>query len=402
VRIEKLVYGGSGLGRWEGKVVFVPFVLPGEEVSYTAVNDRKDLTEARLAAVEAPSPQRIAARCPYFGRCGGCHYQHAGYDYQLEQKRSILSEVLKRIGRFDPPEHIGIVSAEPWGYRNRIQVHLRDGRAGFLEPGSNRLCEVENCPVASPKLNEALAALGRMARDRRFPRFVRTIELFSNETAVQLNVLGTEANRHVARSFFDWASEQIPGLAGSVLEYPAAGETFRVGHRSFFQVNRFFVDDLVTTALGDEMGEHAFDLYAGVGLFSLPLTKRFQHVTAVEAGAGAFNDLEWNASRHGDSIEAVRHSVDLFLEGVTKAPCFVLADPPRAGLGKTVIRQLLRLMPRRLAIVSCDPATLARDLAALLGGGYAIQSVSLVDLFPHTFHIETVVHLLLSGERQGP
>ncbi len=347
---------------------------------------------AELDELLEPSAERVVPRCPVFARCGGCHYQHADAAFQLERKREILREGLQRIGKLDPPEEIRLISGPAWGYRNRIQLQVQGRRLGFHESGSHRLCPVTECVIASPRLNEALAALRKMTGERRFPRFLRTVELFTNENEIQVNT--TEAGtQRVARSFFDWCADRIPGAVSSALEYGAAGEVFRVSPRSFFQVNRCLIDQFVEEALGDAAGESAVDLYAGVGLFSLPLARRFRSVQAVESSLSAVRDLEFNAQRAGLPVSIHRMAAAGFLEGLTQAPDFILADPPRAGLGTQTAAQLIRLSPARLALVSCDPATLARDLAALLGAGYRMEKLTLIDLFPQTFHIESVARL---------
>ncbi|HXG33243.1 MAG TPA: class I SAM-dependent RNA methyltransferase [Bryobacteraceae bacterium] len=391
VAVEKWVYGGQGLARLEGRAVLVPFVLPGETARVRVRRERPGLLEAELVEVLTSVPDRVLPPCPYFQRCGGCHYQHAGYPFQVEHKRNVLIEVLRRIGKIAPPEFVGTIAGEPWEYRNRTQFHLRGREIGYMEAGSHRLCAVERCAISSPKINEALGALRGMLRERRFPGFLRSIELFTNESEVQLNVL--ESEQPPARSFFEWCAERIPGAAAGSLDYPAAGYVFRVSHGSFFQTNRFLIDRLVQCALEGVEGETAVDLYAGVGLFSLPLARRFRRVTAVESGGSAFRDLEYNAARAGLPVQAVRTSSEQFLEALSEPPDFVLADPPRAGLGKTVVGHLLRLRPARIVIVSCDPATLARDLGMLVGGGYRLEGLTLVDLFPQTYHIESVARL---------
>jgi 23S rRNA (uracil1939-C5)-methyltransferase len=252
ITIEKLVYGGEGLARVEGRVMLMPYVLPGERA---AVEPQGDL-RARLIDVEDPSPQRTTPGCPYFGTCGGCHYQHANYDYQVEQKIAILREVMRRVGKFEAPEHIRSITGPEWQYRNRSQFHIRGGRLGYLKAGSHELVPIEKCPISSPRINECIQALNRMLRDRRFPSFVSEIEVFTNETETQLNVLQT--SRPVAKSFFDWASEEIPGYVSGPISY----QGFRVSHKSFFQVNRFLVDQLVDAAIGDVQGVSALDLYA--------------------------------------------------------------------------------------------------------------------------------------------
>ncbi len=395
VMIEKLVYGGAGLARAGGRVLLVPFVLPGETVRVAVAAERPGMAEATLEEVLAASGARIDPPCPYFYRCGGCHYQHAEYGFQTEQKRAIVAETLRRLGKIEPPEQIDTIAGEPWGYRNRTQLHIANGRLGYFGLGTHDLVAVDRCPISSPKLNQTIAVLAGMLRDRRWPRFVRSLELFTNEEQVQVNV--RESGQFVARRFFDWCAGTIPGFAPGEIEYTAGGDTYRVGHRSFFQVNRFLVEPLVRRALEGAEGESAIDLYAGAGLFSLPLARKFARVDAVESSASAVRDLEYNAGRAGVAVTAHRASAEAFLDSLEAGPDFVLADPPRAGLGKTATRALLRLRPRRITIVSCDPSTLARDLAALAGDGYMLKRLSMIDLFPQTFHIETVTDLELQA-----
>jgi 23S rRNA (uracil1939-C5)-methyltransferase len=389
--IEKLVYGGQGLARANGRVVLVPFVLPGETVRVRVEAERRSILEARLDTVITPSAARTEPPCPFFFRCGGCQYQHATYEAQLEAKREILREVLRRVGKIEAPEEIPVIAAEPWGYRNRTQFHLANGEIGYFGPGSHRLVPVDRCPISSPMINESLTALRDMLGERRFPRFVNSIEVFTNETAVQLNVL--DSGQPVSKRFFEWCAERIPGYIDDAIEYAVGQVSYRVRHRSFFQVNRFLVEALVRAALEGAEGETALDLYSGVGLFSIPLAAKFPNVTAVESSGSAARDLEFNAERVAAQV-AVRHMpVEAFLESLEARPDFVLADPPRSGLGKLAVRQLLRLKPPRLTIVACDPATLARDLSALLAGGYGLDGLTLIDLFPQTFHIEAVARL---------
>ena len=389
VRVEKLVYGGEGLARWNGRVVFARFVLPGERIRARAEQEKPGLVRARMLEVLEAAPERVAAPCPVFGRCGGCHYQHAPYEYQLAAKQAILVEELRRLGKIEPPEEIAVLTGEPWGYRNRAQWHTDGTRIGYWEPRTHKLCGIEQCPIASPKVNQALQALNGMLRDRRWPRFVRSLEVFTDEEQVQLNV--RETDRPVARRFFDWCAETIPGLVTGAVDYRGR---FRVSSNAFFQVNRFLLDGLVETALADAAGETALDLYAGVGLFSLAMAPRFRQVMAVESGAGAVRDLQFNVERAGlANVRAVQRTAEEFLERLANAPDFVLLDPPRAGLGKDVVKRLSALRPRHLVIVSCDPATLARDLAGLKAAGYQVARMALVDLFPQTYHLETVVRL---------
>ena len=387
--MEKLVYGGEGLARLDGRVVFTPFVLPGERIRAQARQEKPGLVRAQAVEVLAPSPERVVAPCEYFARCGGCHYQHAPYDYQLQTKRGILIEELRRLGKIEPPSEIGIVQGDPWGYRNRAQLHVEHGRLGFREARSHRLCAIDHCPISSPAVNDAIRTLVSMQRDGRWPRFVRSLEVFTDERQVQLNVLDTE--RPVARRFFDWAAELIPGMVTGALDYEGR---FRVSSNSFFQVNRFLHDRLAESALEGLEGETALDLYAGVGLFSMPLARQFRSVMAIESGGGAVRDLQFNAERAGlTNLKSEQRSAEEYLAGVSRAPELVVVDPPRAGIGKVVVERLLQVRPKRVVIVACDPSTLARDLSGLVGGGYRIAKMTLVDLFPQTFHMETVVRL---------
>ena len=389
--MEKLVYGGDGLARLEGRVVLAPFALPGERIRVRAEQEKPGLMRASTLEMLEPAPERVAAPCPYFTRCGGCHYQHASYEYQVTAKRAILAEELRRLGKIEPPDEIAVVAAEPWAYRNRVQLHVEGTRLGYRQMRSHKLCAIGRCPIASPKINEAIDALAGMLRDRRWPRFVRSLEIFTDERQAQLNVL--DADRPVARRFFEWCGETIPGLVEGALDYQ---DRFRVSRGSFFQVNRFLAGRLVETALEGVEGETALDLYAGVGPFSLALARRFREVTAVESGSAAARDLEFNAARAGlVNVQVEQRPVEAYLEALAQAPEFVLADPPRAGLGKAAVKRLAELRPPRLTLVACDPATMARDVAGLLTAGYRIQKLTMVDLFPQTYHLETVVALRL-------
>ena len=249
---------------------------------------------------------------------------------------------------------------------------------------SRQLVPIDQCPIASPKINEVVAALTRLVRDPRWPRFIQSLEIFTDERQVQWNVI--ESDQPVAKRFFEWLAGEVPGTVTGPLEYAVNDVRFRVSGDSFFQVNRFLLPRLAEIAIGQPGGESAWDLYAGVGLFSVPLSRRFSKVTAVESGRAA-SDL-----RHNARVAVVPEQTEVFLAKARGAPDFVLADPPRAGLGKTVTARLVELLPRQLVIVACDPATLARDLAAL-HPAYEIEGITLVDLFPQTFHLETIVRL---------
>lgn len=397
-RVEKLIFGGSGLIRHEGKTFLVPEVAPGEQVRFALKKDHKQWAEGTLLEVQEASAERREPFCPVFSKCGGCQYQHLDYAFQLHQKREILLETLERVGKVAKVPEVDILSASPREYRNRVQVHLDGARIGYRFQGSNRLVPIDECPIAAPALNQAIRALRDMSREPRFPRFLESVEIFSNDEETLLSVLSTRGGeRRVAKWFIEWCAERIPGADQGELVYKAAGCQFQVGHKSFFQTNRYLIDGLVERVLRTVKADSALDLYSGVGLFAVPLAKKDKRVMAVESSSSAVRDLEVNAANHGVRMDSVKASVDAYLAAARSVPAHVIADPPRAGLGKSVVRDLLRLRPERLTIVSCDPATLARDLNALQGGGYALEAMALVDLFPNTAHMETVIDLVLGS-----
>jgi 23S rRNA (uracil1939-C5)-methyltransferase len=391
VTVDKWVYGGDSLARVEGRVLLAPFLIPGETARVETQPHGKQMLRGSNPQVLTASPERTGPPCPYFFRCGGCHYQHARYEFQVAQKTEILREQLRRVGHLEYTGEIRAVSARDLGYRNRTQFHTDGESIGYYEEGTHRLVPIEHCPISAPEINAALAAILEMMRDPRWPRFLRSLELFTNGREVLLNILDSE--RPLARHFFDWCAERIPNLAGDSLEYEVGPDVFRVGHTSFFQVNRFLVDALAQAATEGAQGATAMDLYSGVGLFSIRLARQFAAVTAVESGRGAVQDLVENARRAGIQVEAVKDNVESYLATVQTTPDFVLADPPRSGVGKRVVRELVRLAPPRIRLVACDPSTLARDVASLAAGGYALTTVTMVDLFPHTYHIEAIANL---------
>lgn len=393
VQIEKLVYGGDGLARIDGQVVLVPYTLPAEELRITTRRVKNGLLRGTPGELLQPSPARVKPGCEYFGECGGCHYQHADYAHQLECKTEILRETLARTGGVHFEGEIRTVSAEPWGYRNRIQLHFANGKAGFHRAGSHDVYGISHCPISSPFLNEAIAQFSTAVRQPQWPKFLRSLDLFTNESELQLTI--ADSTRPVAARFFEWCGTFLPPLAPAAIEYAAAGHVFRISRGTFFQVNRFLVDKLVEEVTRDVEGSKALDLYAGAGLFSVPLAEKCGELTAVERGGPAFRDLEWNTQNHGN-IRSAKGSAEEFLSQLEQRPDVVVADPPRAGMDKHATAELLRLKPEWLVVVSCDPATLARDCKALQAA-YRLERVTLVDLFPQTYHFETVAKLRIAA-----
>ena len=423
--IEKLVYGGDGLAHAEGNTVFVPYVLPGEQVRVSAKKRQKKLLWTDLLEVISPAKERGKPNCPHFQKCGGCHYQHISATEQLRLKKEILQETLSRLGgiSWDGPilEH----TAEPYGYRNRAQWAVRRGMPrslGYFLPESSVVLAIDECPVLSPLLAQTFLKLQDMTRSGTLPTGVQEIEAFadSRDEKLALNVAFERFGKPAREltSVFHNALPQLESvllldqkknkfeLSGpGYLLHEADGYRYRVSHLSFFQVNRFLVEDLLQTVVANARGEVALDLYAGVGFFTLPLAKTFARVVSVDANLAATRDLQANAELAGVSIAAHNEHAELFLRKTKERPEFVVLDPPRAGLGAHAPRDLAELSAREIVYLSCDPSTLARDLAVLTNSSrrpkaidapsnhYEITEMHLFDLFPQTFHIETLVRL---------
>lgn len=427
--IEKLIYGGDGLARLPAdergrrKTVFVPFVLAGEEVEAEVAEQKAEFVRAHVLRVLQAAPGRIAPKCPYFLRCGGCHYQHASYEHQLEIKAAILKETLARIAKLQLEAELQVHASPPWNYRNRtrLRVHGEPFALGYYRFGSHALLPVEECPISSPLINRAIAALWQLGREGKVPAGIGEVELFAGSEDAQLLVQAymeeaSQPRGAVLKAFFAALAQALPEAAGIAcfraepaahaprnqalpqlnsgageLVYRTGEHEYRVSAGAFFQVNRHLTDDLVRIVTAGRQGRAALDLYAGVGLFALPLARSFERVTAVESSQISHSDLQYNSP---ENVQAVRATTEQHLQSVTETPDLVVVDPPRGGLGQAVAQALGRLQAPHLTYVSCDPATLARDLHVLLPAGYAIEQAHLVDLFPQTFHLETVLHLV--------
>lgn len=420
VQIEKPVYGGAFLARHEGKAVFVPLTLPGEEARVRIVDDKRGYATAEVEEIVSAVPQRIEAICPYFGSCGGCHYQHAPYDAQLEFKLAILRETLERGGVHAPAE-IAVLAAEPhtqsWAYRNRIRLAFdAAGHPGYRGRRSHAVVPIAECPIAAPLLAEAARQFTQFAQQLAPALRPMEISLFCNadETALLISVFSAGGNKDRFEELGRALKEQLPALKGmefvveerdgktqqrvaqwgeNSLSYHAADFDYRVDHGAFFQVNRWLVDGLVEGVSAGQSGALAWDLFAGVGLFARQLTASFASVVAVESAPAAISALKQNLS--GTPATAVKAETLAFLRRSQRGdrPDLIVVDPPRTGLGAETTAALAQIGAPALVYVSCDPATLARDLRALATTGYAIESVTLADLFPQTFHLETVVRL---------
>ncbi|HME33992.1 MAG TPA: 23S rRNA (uracil(1939)-C(5))-methyltransferase RlmD [Candidatus Sulfotelmatobacter sp.] len=464
--IEKLIYGGDGLARLpaapdtavpanddvraRGKAVFVPFVLAGEKIEASLTEQKSGFARARVDAVVEPSPHRIQPACPYFTRCGGCHYQHASYEHQLEIKKEILRENLRRIAKLDSPFDIEVHPSPPWNYRNRSRLQIRTGQiqtgqaqhssafaAGYFKLASHELLPVEQCPISSPLINRGIASLWHSGRAGKVPTGVREVEFFANADDTQLLVdvgCAGAARRAAVRGWAEELRAAMPEITGVVafrepnpgdrkagaqeilvtvgvshLTYQTQRAAYRVSAGSFFQTNRHLTDELVKIVTAGQSGKQALDLYAGVGLFSTALSD-FYHVISVEPSQTSTGDLSYNQPSNGETVQATAEEYLARAENSGRVgkgapiphtlnkPDLVVVDPPRSGLGERVARSLASLGAPRVFYVSCDPATLARDLVPLLAAGYRVEQVHLVDLFPQTYHLESVVHLVRNSD----
>jgi 23S rRNA (uracil1939-C5)-methyltransferase len=416
VQIAKPIYGGAFLARLEGKAVFVPLTLPGEEARIRITQSKPGYSTAEAEEIVTAAPERIMPACPHFGACGGCHYQHTGYETQLAFKQAILRETLER-GGVAVPEVIDVLAADPWHYRNRIRLAFDAvGNPGYRGRRSHAVIPVRECPIAAPLLVTAAQAAAEIAREIALALRPTEISLFcdAEETSLLASVFIASAHKARFDEFAQAFQKQIPALKGAELviegspgqlartiaqwgatslTYGAAGFDYRVDHGAFFQVNRWLVDSLVERVTAGHQGALAWDLFAGVGLFARRLTASFERVVAVESAPSATEALAENLK--GTQGKVVRSATFDFLRRARKGerPDLVVVDPPRTGLGAETCALLAEIAAPALAYVSCDPATLARDLRALANSGYAIESITLADLFPQTFHLETVVQL---------
>ena len=382
VEVERILPGGVGLAHAGGKTVFVSLAAPGDRVRVRIDRQQGELLFASIVEIITPSPERVEPPCPYFGRCGGCDFQQLTYEAQLAAKAGIIRDCLHRIARLENiPEIVVTPSPNNWRYRMRAtwQIDQEIRAIGYYERGSRRVCDVVDCAVLKPELQETLERV-RATGWREFPRDLKHLDGVVGENGVSLSP-----------SFAEFQTSE--------LTLTVRGEVYQYNADAFFQINPSLLGSLVENAIGDASGGTVLDLYCGVGLFTLPLARQFQKVIGVEANATATRfarrNLQLAGLRNANVITAT--VTDWFRSRPAGPVDFVLLDPPRAGAESAVIKGILNLQPRAISYVSCDPATLARDLRKLIGGGHVIESIAGFDLFPQTHHVETVVRLARSA-----
>lgn len=379
VTIERLLPGGWGLAHAaDGRTILVAQAAPQDRVKVRITRTRGQTVFATIAEILTPSPVRVTAPCVYYGRCGGCDFQHLTYSAQLTAKLGIVEDCLRRIAKTAPPDDFTIIPApQPFAYRTRAewQYEATTGHIGYFERGSHRVCDVRECLILAAPMQEKLTQVRRQSVD--VTSFDRDLELHA--------LAGAE---RVTDSWSEHA-ETVIRVGRYAYQATATG---------FFQSSQDLLPQMLETALRDAQGLTALDLYCGVGLFTVPLAERFQRVIGIENHAGAVALANRNLAAHDLATHAQAICADVggwlavnveLLESVD----FILLDPPRTGLENGITDHLIKLSAPRLTYVSCDPATLARDLKPLLANNYQLESITALDLFPQTHHIETIARL---------
>ncbi|MDX6612300.1 MAG: rRNA (uracil1939-C5)-methyltransferase [Blastocatellia bacterium] len=407
VEIERILPGGVGLAHAEGRTLFVSLAAPGDIVRVVIDQLRGKVAFASIKEIVKAAPVRVEPPCPYFGRCGGCDFQQLSYEAQLNAKVEIIRDCLRRLGGIaEPPEISMMPSPDPWHYRARAewQIDLANQTLGYFERGSRTVCDVAECGVLVPALQQQLEELRAQMQSGTLPGAVRDIQAAAGDEGVSLAL--------TLRTL-----DPVPAPKQETREVTRtiSGERYHFNAEAFFQTNLPLLPALLEGAIGDASGDTAIDLYCGVGLFTLPLARRFKRLVGVEANARATAFARRNveyAARPLDSSPTVRESSPLMAplgnvrivtarvgDWLTEnsrssgSVDFLLLDPPRTGAENRDIAGILALRPRRISYVSCDPATLARDLKKLIAGGYSLDSTAAFDMFPQTHHIETVARL---------
>ncbi len=376
VVVEKLVAGGEGFARWEGIPIFVPRSAPGDHLRVRLIERRPDYGRAEILEILKAGPGRRVAPCGYFGECGGCDLQHIDDELQATLKAAAVRETLVRLGGVSTEVPVEIVFGAAWGYRQRAQLHTQVDdqaaiRVGFHARRGHTLVAVDSCPVLVPELE---AQLPRLAERLPSPPPKRLDLLVGDDGALSSAPRGTD-------------------LPHGEVEIAVGGLDYQLDARCFFQTHRQLLPDLVRQVVGEWRGSLAYDLFAGVGFFSLPLAALYDRVVAVEGDRTSGRYLQRNARLNRlKGLEYVHSAVESWVPRLPEGVDRVVVDPPRAGLSGKIREFLCQRKPRHLTYASCHPATLARDLRAL-DRAFVLEHLSLVDLFPQTGHMEVVAQL---------
>ncbi|HMQ02913.1 MAG TPA: class I SAM-dependent RNA methyltransferase [Pyrinomonadaceae bacterium] len=378
VTIERMVPNGFGLAFVPGATVFVALAAPGDRLRIRLTRIKGASAFAEIEAILEPSPDRVPPHCKYFGTCGGCDFQQMPYPIQLSTKAAMLMDSLRRIGKLELGEVPIIASPSQLNYRTRAlwRADIASSTLGYYERDSHNIVDIDNCPVLDPRLDAAMQEIRSS---------IKRGEISGDKLIIEASV-GTKGPPSIVSS--------EAGFKGDEILIEAAGERYLSSAGGFFQGNLSLLDDLIASATGHASGSVALDLYCGVGLFSLPLSRRFASVVGVESDARSIGFAKRNAiAGAATNIDFHISGVGSFLADFEGPADLVLLDPPRAGTEKNVIRNVVRLMPKNVTYVACDAAVLARDLRRLVDGGYKISDLVALDMFPQTHHVEAVARL---------
>jgi 23S rRNA (uracil1939-C5)-methyltransferase len=394
-----MAHGGSALGRHQGQVIFVPYSIPGETVRVELVESHTRWARARLVEILEASPHRVEPPCPYFGadRCGGCHFQHMAYEAQAEFKGSVVTDQLARIGGLQEVNVQDIIgAAEPWGYRNHAQFSLTpEGQLGFLTADTHRVIPVKECLILDPLLDDLWTAL-----DVEWPQLHRlslrcgsaTGDLLAAFELDHYEDFDIDVDFPVSCVLLLADGEAVVLMGNAYLAEYVAGRDYRISAGSFFQVNTAGAEALLALVddyLAPSQDDVLVDLYCGVGLFGLALADRVRRVIGIESDPSAIADFRHNAQGL-DQVKLLEGKAQAALPSIKEPVDLLLLDPPRSGAGDKVVSEIARLAPGRIAYVSCDPATLGRDARHLTERGYRLEMIQPIDLFPQTYHVESV------------
>lgn len=398
VRIDRLVYGGDAIGRLaDGRAVFVPFAIPGEITRLRLVEEKARYARAELVEVLEPSPKRIAAGCCHFTHCGGCHYQHLSYPDQLSGKSTILQEQLGRIGGLIDIPPVEIVAApEPWHYRNHVQFHItHEGKLGFQQARSNQTFAIRECYLPEAAINqlwpqvdiEPVPGLERLSIRSGMDQDLMLVLESSAAQTLDFNI------ENLAISVVQKSPSGVLVLAGSDhLIMEVSGRRFWVSSTSFFQVNTLQAQGMVNHIMANLPLNETMtivDVYCGVGLFSAFLASKAKKLVGIELSPEACDDFITNLDEY-DHVSLYEASAEEVLGLVNFNPDLIVMDPPREGLGRKTVDGILAQEASYLVYISCDPSTLSRDAKLLASGGYKLMKIAMFDMFPQTYHIESV------------
>lgn len=425
LKIEKMNLGAQGIGYVDGKVCFVDFVIPEEEIKAEIITEKKDYNIAKCITIKEPSAYRIEPRCPLFMLCGGCQFQHIDYQYQVQLKKEILIDTLRRIGRIEC-SNIEVIAEQPWYYRNRAQLPVQDKdrlKIGYFKKNTHEVVNHDICYINQNEINQALTIIRKriavsgikMYNEQNHSGNLRHIILRRGTNTGQLYLIFVTKEKSITKKLYDNLIDEIPELVGisqninnqktnrilghknilldgtDFYEELIDNKVFQISPISFFQVNIKIFEKIIEKIKSEITGSTIIDLYAGVGAIGICLAQVCKKVIAIEENLHAVKDGIKNVQiNRVENIEFIHGRVEQMTNKLNIGET-VIMDPPRKGVEKSVIESITNLKIKKIIYLSCNPATLARDANLLINNGYTIKNVYLFDMFPQTYHIETLI-----------